>query len=365
MLRLPQGDLIDALVHTLADLQSKGEDGYAAGLFPAQRSHPYRSKAVEDDSVFPTAVTVYTLQQLQESLLPAHQQAIDGITRKAVATYPQYLNNEGHPMYNFWVNVPEERFFPNNTFMQRFRTFHLPEDIDTTAYCYLTKPHASRDVFWLKERLIQDANLTRRRIRNTRPAYRHLRAYSTWLAQANMPIDFDVCALSNLLLFVFGHDLPLNNHDRDAIAFIAAVVDNGDHLSHPFDVAPWYGNATVILYHIARLMASYDIPALKARRDRLVRDIHTLAARTTDFMEQILLSTSLMRLEEAPLPLRYPTDLISECHRFHFFTVSLITAIDSPITWWLARHPLFHIRYRCLAASLAWVLEHEVYRQGR
>ena len=353
----------DTLVEEIARLQSTGADGYSEGLFPTQRTHRYFPYAVEDDTIFPTAVTIYTLQQVREALSERSQQRIDEVARKAVANYPKYLNNQGLMMYNFWQNVPEERFFPNGKLLRRFRNFHLPEDIDTTAYVYLTQPHDRRDVRWLKERLILDTNRHRRRIRNTLPKYRHLRAYSTWLGEANMPIDFDVCALSNLLLFIFRHDLPLNEHDHAALGFITAVVDNDDHLNHPFEVSPWYGRPAVILYHVARLAATFEIPDLETRRAKLARDLHAQAERTPAFMERLLLSTSLMRLGEAPLVTRYLDDLDAAFDRFSFFVGSILTPIDNPITWALARRPLFQVRYRCRAHALALLLEHEVYRR--
>ncbi len=353
----------DVLVQKIANLQSKGDDNYSEGLFPSQRTHRYFPYTVEDDSVFPTAVTVYTLQQVREALSERSQRIVDEIARKAVATYPRYLNNQGYPMYNFWQNFPEEHFFPNGKLLRRLRKFRPPEDIDTTSYVYLTQPHARRDVLWLKERLLLDTNLKRRRIRNTLPKYRRLRAYSTWLGEANMPIDFDVCVLSNLLLFVCRHGLPFNEHDHATLRFITSVIENDDHVSHPFDVAPWYANTTVILYHVARLAASCELPALAACRDKLVHDLHAQADRRPAFMERLLLSTSLTRLGQAPLITQYPTDLDAVVDRFYFFIASLFTSVENPITWALAKLPLFHARYRCRAHSLALLVEHEVYRR--
>ncbi|HMB89404.1 MAG TPA: hypothetical protein VKP65_01065, partial [Rhodothermales bacterium] len=130
----------DALVARIAGLQSKGTATYAEGLFPAQRTHRYLRYAVEDDTIFFTALIVYALQNVRDDLSEASQALIDTITRKAVANYPRYLNNEGYPMYNFWQTLPEDRFFPNGKLLSRFRKFRLPEDIDTTAYVYLTQP---------------------------------------------------------------------------------------------------------------------------------------------------------------------------------------------------------------------------------
>ena len=353
----------DVLVQKIANLQSKGDDHYSEGLFPTQRTHRYFAHSVEDDTIFPTAVTVYTLQQVREALSERSRQIVDEIARKAVANYPRYLNNQGYPMYNFWQNFPEERFFPNSKLARRFRKFRLPEDIDTTSYLYLTQPHPRRDVLRLKERLILDTNLKRRRIRNTLPRYRRLRAYSTWLGEANMPIDFDVCVLSNLLLFVCRHGLPFNEHDHASLRFITSVIENDDHVSHPFDVAPWYANTTVILYHVARLAASCELPALAACRDKLVHDLHAQADRRPAFMERLLLSTSLMRLGQAPLLTHYPANLDAAINRFYYFIATPFTAVENPITWALAKLPIFHTCYRCRAHSLALLVEHEVHRR--
>ena len=355
----------DRLVEAIARLQSKGEDGYSEGLFPTQRCHRYLPYAVEDDTIFPTAVTVYLLQQVQPRLSEASRCRVEAITRKAVANYPKYLNNQGLMMYNFWQNVPEERFFPNGKLLSRFRNFHLPEDIDTTAYVYLTQPHAQRDVRGLKERLLLDTNGHRRQIRNTLPPYRHLPAYSTWLGEANMPIDFDVCALSNLLLFTFQSGLPLNKHDHASLEFITAVLDNDDHIRHPFEVAPWYADTMIILYHVARLTAACAVPELAARREKIVHDLRAQATQSSAFMPRLLASTSLMRLGHPPLITQYPDDLTDALDGFYFFSGSILTPIDNPITWALARRPFFQVCYRCRAHALALLLEHLIFLSVR
>ena len=350
------------LVVRIAALQSTGEDGYAKGLFPAQRTHRYLRSTVEDNSIFFTAVTLYALQQVQDRLSEASRRRIAAMTERAVANYPRYLNNEGWPMYNFWQTQPEDRFFPNSPLLSRFRHFRLPEDIDTTAYIYLTQPHTHEDAARLKERLVLDANGTRRTIHSTLPKYRHLEAYSTWLAQPNMPLDFDVCALANLMLFIFAYDLPLNVHDEASLTFIASVIRDDDHVARPFAVAPWYANTSVILYHVARLLAAADHPLLTALEDKLVAALRHHVARDIPFMERLLCSTSLMRLGAPPAVTTYPDDLASHFGRFHFFVGSLLTAVDHPLAHRLAKYDLFHVRYRCRAHAWALVLEHEVLR---
>ena len=348
----------EALVARIAALQSTGNAGFPEGLFPTERTHPVLPYAVPDDTVFPTAAAVYTLQQLRPRLGAAHRATLDAVTRAAVATYPAYRNNEGQNLYNFWVNVPEARFFPNGRLLSRFRQFHLPEDIDTTAYVYLTQEQPAEDVTGLRRRLLLDTNGRRRWIRNTRPRYRRLRAYSTWLGQANRPIDFDVCALSNLLLFIFAEGFPRNAHDDDSLRFIAGVIETGDHWRHPFEVAPWYGQPVLILYHVARLVAAADVPILDALRPRLVADLRRAHAETDGFVERCLCATSLSRLGHTPPPTPAPATLDAELDRFHFFGGSILTPIDNPVTWALARRPFFQVRYRCPAHTLALLLEY-------
>lgn len=351
----------ERLVERIAALQSTGTDAFSEGLFPASRSYRYGTRGVEDTSIFPTAVTIYTLQGIREALSEHSQHLIDEMTRKAIAAYPRYLNNEGWKMYNFWQHFPEERFLPNSRLLSRFRIFHLPEDIDTTAYIYLTQPHSAEDIQWLRQRIVVDTNGNRRHIRNTLPPYKNLKAYSTWLGGANMPIDFDVCALSNLLLFIFENQFPLNEHDHESIRYICMVIDSDDHIHHPFEVAPWYASTTLILYYVVRLVTSFEVPGLDTLRDKLISDLNRQRAHAP-FAEQLLISTSLMRLGEPAILTQYPDDLTAAFRSFYFFVGSIFTPIDHPLTWALAKRPLFQFHYRCEAHSLALLLEHEAYR---
>lgn len=355
----------DVLVARIAGLQSTGSAPFPEGLFPAWRTHrtlPYR---VPDDSVFFTAVTVYTMHGLCGALSEASRRTVDAVAARAVATYPRYLNNEGWPMYNFWQTTPEDRFFPNGRLLSHFRHFRLPEDVDTTAYIYLTQPHSPEDAARLKDRLVLDTNGHRRSIRSTLPRYRHLPAYTTWLAQENMPLDFDVCALANLMLMIHAYALPQNAHDAATIHFITEVIRHGDHLRHPFRVAPWYADPALILYHVARLVACTDYDGLAAIRPRLATDARRLAETAPTVFHRILCSTALLRLGEPAALDAYPDDLDDQLGRFHFFVGSLLTAVDHPVARWLAPWEGLRLRYHCPAHTLALLLEHEVLRTTR
>lgn len=52
----------------------------------------------------------------------------------------------------------------------------------------------------LKQLIIENCNLKKRNIGNTFRKYKKLNAYSTWIA-TRMPIEFDICVMSNILYF--------------------------------------------------------------------------------------------------------------------------------------------------------------------
>ena len=85
---------------------------------------------------------------------------------------------------------------------RHFEHFRIPDDLDDTAFVYLTEAPTEKERLWLKDKLAQHANGTRQWIKNTYPEYRTLRAYSTWFGKT-MYIEFDACVLSNILYCIF------------------------------------------------------------------------------------------------------------------------------------------------------------------
>lgn len=355
-------DLIGMLVNRIAALQSTGDAAFAPGLFPARRVYPPTGGAVDDDSIFPTAVVVYILSTLADRLPAPETAQIAEICNRAIRNYRSYLSPGGDKIYNFWQTTPDHRPFPNSRWKLRHRIFRLPEDIDTTAYIYLTDDVSDEQAAWLKTRIADDTNLNTRAIRNTPPPYRTFRAYSTWLESVEMPVDFDVCALSNLLLFTLSKDLPLNEFDRESIRFIGAVIDNDDHIRRPFDVAPWYAETSLILYHVARLIGRFDVPGLTELKSDLLDDIRSQFGTEHRFMHRVLLSTAAIRLARRPLLERYPEDIDEAASGFSYFRGSPLAGRENPIAWRLARYSPFQVRFRCPALNLALVLEHEALR---
>ena len=352
---MPQTQSIETTLHHAIQEISRLQN--ADGLLPAIRHNPYwPGYRRNDENVFFTAITVFTLQQhVRPQVSAAWQQQIDRITDRARLAYPAFRNKDGLATYNFWPTRPS-RHFPNGWLFHRFEHFRIPDDIDDTAMVYLTNAPAETDRNWLKTKLVQHANLATNQIRTTFPEYRNLRAYSTWFGK-NMPVDFDACALSNLLYCIFQYKLPLNQHDHDSLALLRGVVESGQYLTEPFRCAPHYARPSLIIYHLARLMADFNPAALEPIRPRLIADAKHELTRATNRMEKILLATALLRLGQTPPEIELAA-IERDFAGFHFFIAGLLTAYEQPLLRRLAGQPVVQLRWQCEAHSWALMAEY-------
>lgn len=346
----------DSLIAHIAALQASQNSPFAPGLFPSYRVQPqWFGYQRADDNVFLTACTIFTLQGIRERVSPESQRLIDQVAERAAKAYPLFRNKYGLDTYNFWPTRPS-RHFPNGHLLHRFEHFRIPDDIDDTAMVFLTQPPTPETLLWLKNKLAQHANGTQLTIRNTFPDYRPLRVYSTWFGK-NMPIDFDACALSNMLYLIFRHKLPCNDHDSDSLILLADMVRSGRYVSEPFRCAPHYARTALILYHIVRLLAQFQPPELVAVQPQLRADARAQLARATHPMDRLILSTTLLRLGETPPKLdlmgieqSFPT--------FHFFIAGMLTAYENPLLNKLATSPFVQMRWTCEAHCWALVAEY-------
>ncbi|QJD78419.1 hypothetical protein [Spirosoma rhododendri] len=341
----------DDILHKIARLQQPD------GLFPSIRRNGGLAYERVDTNVFFTAVTVFTLQQLKPMLPPDSCGVVDKIAQQAVGAYPLFRNKDGLDTYNFWPTSPS-RHFPNGHLFGRFDHFRIPDDIDDTAMVYLTTQPTPETLTWFKDKLAQHANGATIWIRNTYPEYVSLRAYSTWFGKT-MPIDFDACALSNLLYCMYYYELPRNQHDTDSLAYLRNIVQSGQYLRNPFGCAPHYARPSLIAYHLSRLMAAFAIPELEPIRTQLITDARQLLERATNRLEQILLSTTLLRLGERT-PLIDLNEIEADFADFHFFIAGLLTAYETPLLRRWAHHPITQMRWYCDAHCWALVLEYSV-----
>lgn len=341
---------IDSIIQRIADLQDE------TGLFASFRHNSTVFYGRPDTNVFFTAVTVFTLQQLRSAVSSRSQELIDQIANRAQTAYPIFQNKDGLNTYNFWPTRPSQHF-SNGYIFRHFEHFRIPDDIDDTAMVYLTTSHTPDERRWLKDKLGQHANGSQpQRIRNTYPEYRQLRAYSTWFGK-HMGVDFDACALSNILYCIYQYDLPRNEHDADSLTYLRSVVESGRYVSEPFRCAPHYARTSLIIYHLARLIAAFPIAELEPIRPRLIMDAHLLMTTSQNRVERLLLATSLHRLGES-VPAIDLNDIEQDFAGFHFFIAGLLTAYEQPLLRRFADRPLMQMRWQCEAHCWALVAEY-------
>ena len=349
------------LLFKISEFQSKGDKYYAPGLFPSQRFHlnfPFERK---DNNIFFTASIVFTLQNLRDKLSHKEQKLVDDICKKAIANYPDYKNKDGLDTYNFW-RTDGSAHFPNGKILSRLNKVRIPDDADDTSLIYLTSTPSSAKVLWLKDKLAQHANLTKKQITNTFQEYKALKAYSTFFGK-NMFIEFDVCVLCNILYFVFQNKLELNQHDNDSISFICSVIQKKQYLQKPFYSSHSYPSAVVILYHVARLLEKYEVPGLSEIKPKVIADLNALNEKESDDMNRIILSTSLMRLGAKTNKVVAANSDQRTSQQWSFFHAGLLTAFENKFSYNLAGKSLFHLKYKCEAHRLALILENIVYHK--
>lgn len=345
----------DSIIAHIARLQDK------TGLFPSVRRQNALGYKRSDANVFFTASTVFVLQNLLDTVSTESQLLIAQISEKAAHAYPVFRNKDGLNTYNFWPTSPSQHF-SNGYLFRHFEHFRIPDDIDDTAMVYLTTRPTRPEQLWLKKKLSQHANGSQpQRIRNTYPDYRQLRAYSTWFGK-NMGVDFDACALSNVLYFIYQYELPHNRHDADSLTYLRSIVESGRYVLEPFQCAPHYARTSLIIYHISRLMASFAIPELEPIRPFLIADGQRELRNARNRVEQMMLTTALIRLGNS-VPELTIEGIENDVKAFYFFIAGLLTAYEHPLLRRFANRSLVQMRWQCEAHSWALVAEYMVVRR--
>jgi hypothetical protein len=178
-----------------------------------------------------------------------------------------------------------------------------------------------------------------------------------------MGIDFDACALSNMLYCLYQYGLSTDVHSTDSLTYLRAVVASGRYVSKPFQCAPHYARTSLIIYHLARLIAAFNPPELASIRSRLIADARNLLTKAANRLEQIIISTSLLRLGERP-SLIDTTNIQQEFGGFHFFIAGLLTAYEQPLLRRFADRPLTQMRWQCEAHCWVLVAEYVMLTQA-
>ena len=346
-----------SIVNTIENCQSAGSKYYLSGLFPSQRVHPLVRYQREDSNIFFSALIVFTLQELKDKLPDNVLPKIDRITHKVISNYPLYQHYADRSTYNFWQRHPTAHF-PNGRLLNKMPFLALPADSDDTSLIYLTSP-VSNELQAVKQKLEGHYQSGAPLSPLTLKTYSDLSAYPTFLGK-KMKKEYDVCVMCNILFLVFKRNLKISSVDLDTIEFIRRVLEAQDYRQNPFRISPNYNNSAVILYHIARLVATYKQSELASLRAPLIECLLNEVAVCSEFMESLLLGTSLLRFGIKPPPLSTSVDPGKAFSHFYFFQAGMLSGLQKSSLNKLAGWRFFHLKYRCEAYYWTLWLEYKV-----
>ena len=352
---------ISEIIDLLVKMQATNTDKrIKQGVFPTYRTHAFIPYKRFDDNIYFTALIVMVLQEYLPYIHRNEKIKVEEMIAKALKSYKYYANRFGLETYNFWRQNPSLHF-PNGRLLSKLSRFQLTDDTDDTALIYITENRPNNEVRWLKQEMIKHTNLYKHKIYNNFEKYQNLKAYSAWFGK-NMYIEFDAAVLSNILYFVFYYKLPLNQYDYDSIKYIKSVLENGEHLSHPYYVSHYYYQSAVIMYHVARLIVKFDIPELESCKNIIIKDAQILTAKNNNLLIKIILNSTLLMLGKKTKPVKYSL-IDKDIDKFCFFTASLLKPYENKFFLGkISKFQLFHIRWKSPAHSLALILENEILR---
>lgn len=345
----------------IADLQiTEVNPHFPVGTFPSFRENKLLGYRRPDDNIFATASTIFILNEIKEKLSFEEQSVVEKLTQNAQPAYQLYQNKDGLATYNFWKTRPSKHF-PHGKLLHKLRHFKLPDDIDDTALIHLTKQHSDGETLWLKEKLTQHSQQ-----KNEPKRY----VYSTWFGE-NMPIEQDVCALCNLMYWVFENDLPLSDHDEATLDFLRNKILSGDFEKQPFLTARHYASVPLILYHYTRLIYKFNISQLINCKSIILKKVTALLKKKCRLVDEILLSTVLLKLApESKVLERFQfSEMPISDDKFYSFIGAFVAPYAGNEDWEslsllrkIAAHPLTRFNWKCEAHELALQLENLVLR---
>ena len=289
-LRLDTTDLL----HSIQREQSQGDKLYNKGVFKSERYMLSGNHAHQDNNIFFTALSVYTLQDLRDSFSPDHLTIANEICENAIAAYPFYRSRNMDPTFNYWRVRPETPM-PGSIWQNTNRA-RLPDDMDDSSLILLTGTHSDSLKHAFRTLMSEYTNHRQVSVKSIFKRYQDYPAYLTWFAD-KLKQDMDICVLANVLLFVEDEGFTLNHHDSASAQLIATMVQNNDHINHPEIISPYYENTAIIIHTLARLLSHSSNTVLLSLREQLIHDALAMLPTTENRMEQILLITSIYQLQ--------------------------------------------------------------------
>ncbi|SKA10158.1 hypothetical protein [Sediminibacterium ginsengisoli] len=364
VIQLRAGDslVMRKLLQRIEQLQVKDNSVFPAGSFPSYRTYALnKDRQKADVNPFFTGLIAFTLREIQADLSPGLQEAAARIIGNTLPAFGKFRNRTGRPTYNFWpTDTPA--IFPNGGWLNLFnRSQALPDDLDDTGIILMATAADSAAAAKAHDIMQEFTNNGKRPVKNTFSKYRKIGAYSTWFGK-KMPVDFDICVLSNVLYMVQHYRLRWTAADSASLELITNIIADKKHTEAPSYVSPHYGSIPIILYHISRLMLAAPLPALEKYRPQLIAEAKTYLAHTKNFADQVLLGTTLLRWgvqsDTSWTHITTSFHRLVEDESFSFFIANMASMLPDPLKKWLGSTGAGKFYYYCPAYNNLLLLEY-------
>ncbi len=287
--------LIPKLFQNLLYKQHLESDFFKEGSFESYRQHNNSLDFKPDNNIFFTALVSYTLQNLKPYLTSDEKIVTDTIVNRTKKSFTFYKHNSERLSYNFWPSQPKKVFFPNDAILSSLsESLALPDDLDDTGLILSTLNLPDSIAKKAHDSMQEFVNGNKKRINNTLSDYKNIPAYSTWYGK-KMPIDFDFGVHCNILSFVNHYNLSWTKADSATYKLILQIIDDGNLVSQPKFISPYYATTPILIYHLARLMTTKKMNELELRKPLLIKTALELLQKTDILLDKVILETSLMK----------------------------------------------------------------------
>jgi hypothetical protein len=355
------------LLTRIGQLQSKQNGVFPKGMFPSYRMYALnKDREKADVNGFFTGLIAFTLDDIKPQLSKQQQQQAQQIITNTLPVYPKFQNQKGRSTYNFW-STDTPKIFPNAGWMNVFdKSQSLPDDLDDTVIMLLALNAPDSTAKQIHSLMQGFTNNGGKKVHNTFKDYRGIGAYSTWFGK-KMPVDFDVCVLANILYFVQRYQLEWTDADSASLQLIEKVLSDRKHITDAAYVSPHYSKLPNILYHLSRLMSVKPIPSLEKYKPGLIDDAKLAFLHANSFMDEVLLSTSLLRWGVVPPEGKAREagswEELIEDGSFSFFIANMASMLPDPLKQWMGGAGVGKFYYDCPAYNNLLVLENLAWRK--
>lgn len=360
--------IIKQLLDRIASLQTKEDRIFPKGTIPSYRMYAHNKDRFKADiNPFFTGLVSFTLQDVHPFLTESQKKIATQIVSNTQSVFEKFKNRKNNlPTYNFWpTDTP--KIFPNAGWLNQLdKSRSLPDDMDDTVIILMAM-QANDSIARLVHELMQNhVNNDSNPVKNTFKEYKKLGAYSTWFGK-KMPTEFDISVLMNVLYFVQKYNLEWSAADSASLNLIVNAIRDRKHIDYANYISHHYAKTSIVLYHLSRLMSLKPIPSLESLKPQLIQQAIEHFNQSNSLMEQILLSTSLLRWGAKPPeisigPEQDLTTLIED-ESFSFFIANMGSIYPDQVKKFLTKSKLGTFYYYSPAYNNLLVLENLVWQK--